>query len=103
VTSTPTPEHDLDNFIRGIDHPAQHRRERQERGEALPGVLKGGEGVGVLAAQLGGLERLQLDPCRVGVGGLVDRFQRRRDGFALLPAHKPHGGPDQVHDTGLDR
>ena len=47
--------------VGGIDHPAQHRRERQKRGETLPRVVEGGDGVGVPAAQLGGFERLQLD------------------------------------------
>jgi hypothetical protein len=103
VICTPTPGHGLDNFIRRVDDPAQHRRERQKRGEALPGVLEGGDGVGVLAAQFGGLKRLQLDPCRLGISGLVDRFQRRGNSFAVAPVDEPHRGPDQMHHTGLDR
>jgi hypothetical protein len=30
----------------GTDHPAQHRRERKERGQAFPAELKRGDGVG---------------------------------------------------------
>jgi hypothetical protein len=36
------------------------------------------DGVRVLPAQLGGLQGLQLDPCGVGVGDLVDRAHMRR-------------------------
>jgi SRSO17 transposase len=89
--------------VGGMYHPPQHRRERQKRDEAFPRVLKHSEGVRVLAAQLGGLERLQLDPRRLSVGGLVDRFRRGCDSFPVAPVDESHRGPDQMHHPGLDR
>jgi hypothetical protein len=40
VIYTPTHEHDLDNFIRGIDDHPHRRRDLQEWDEPFPGVSR---------------------------------------------------------------
>ena len=45
--------------VGGVHDAAQHGRERQERREALPGALPGGNGLGVARSQVAGREVLQ--------------------------------------------
>ena len=56
---------------------------------------------GYFLPQIESRERVELGPGGLGVGGGVDRLERRGDRLAVAVAHEPHRGPDQVHHAGL--
>jgi hypothetical protein len=102
MISTPTPGHDLDNFIRGIDDLPHRRRELQERNEPFPGVPPDPNRGRILLAPVRALEDVQFLSRGRFSGGGVDRPQRRGHGLAVVVGNEPHRRPDQMHHTGLN-
>ena len=70
--------------VRRVDHSTDVGRECQERDELLPGVLERRDRVRVPLTEFGGFELFELGLGCVGTNSPVDRFQRSRDGFAVL-------------------
>src|SRR5215210_7866959 len=86
--------------VGGVDRAAELVGQAQERDHVLPAGAPGVDGRGVAPAPLG-VEALELDERGVGVGGGVDRAQRRGDLLAVAVVDVAQRGADEVHDAGL--
>ena len=86
-----------------VDHPADLRREREERNHVAPGPAPGGHHGGEFLAPGPLLEGIELGLGGLGTGGRVDRPDGRRQQLSVLPAGVVQGVADQVHDAGLQR
>ena len=80
--------------VGGVHDAAQHGRERQERREALPGALPGGNGLGVARSQVAGRKLFERLSGGFLIGCAVDPLEGGGDVLAVLVGHETHGRAD---------
>ena len=80
--------------VGGVHDAAQHGRERQERREALPGALPGGNGLGVARSQVAGRKLFERLSGGFLIGCAVDPLESGGDALAVLVGHETHGRAD---------
>jgi hypothetical protein len=92
----------LDIFIRGVDHPSDLGRERQERDDVLPGVAPGPDHGREPLSPLG-LKRVEGVQRAVGIDRGVDHPQILDHGVVVAARDIAQRGADEVHDARLHR
>lgn len=88
--------------VRGMDDPADLRREGEERDDLAPVPLPSQGDREFCLAPIAVGESFQRGDAGLGILGPVDLLERRRDGLAVLVGDEGQRIADQMDDTGLD-